>query len=87
MNKENVSIEIEQIYNFIAQYPDIEKISNIDRVILYLKEYHNYLCHIDMDCKEKLVIRLYKKKKSIYISKIPNFFDKSIFIKWLNHLL
>lgn len=87
MSKNNLSIDVEQIYNFIAQYPNIENISNIERVMLFLKEYYNHSCYIYLDCKDKLVIRISRRKKSINLSKIPNFFDRNNFIKWLVSLL
>lgn len=82
-------IEIEQIYNFIAEYPEILTKNNFDRVLTFLSAYHyDRSSIIDLHNDHCLEIHQQGNIKLLDLATAPNFLHKHDFLSWCNnHLL
>ena len=83
-------IEIKQIYNFIAEYPEIGKINNIDRIQEFIDAYL-YGKYTEMnvsDDKCLLNIKFYDGTDLEFdIKTLPNFLYKEDFLRWCTNYL
>lgn len=83
-------IEIKQIYNFIAEYPEIGKINNIDRIQEFIDAYL-YGKYTEMnvsDDKCLLNIKFYDGTDLKFdIKTLPNFLYKEDFLRWCTNYL
>jgi hypothetical protein len=76
-------IEIEQIYNFIAEYPEILSKNNFDRVRTFISAYHNDRgSEINMSDEHLLQIKYHGGIMSLDLNSAPNFLHKADFISW-----
>ncbi|WOE31908.1 MULTISPECIES: hypothetical protein [unclassified Acinetobacter] len=89
MQKSISLIEIEQIYNFIAEYPEILAKNNFDRVLTFISAYHyDRSSIIGLHGDHGLEIHQQGHIKVLDLTSAPNFLHKHDFLSWCtNHLL
>ena len=77
-------IEIEQIYNFIAEYPEILAKTNFDRIQTFIAAYHNERGSEINLCDERYLEVKFQGGNimNFDLNAVPNFLNKSDFIKW-----
>ena len=82
-------IEIEQIYNFIAEYPEILAKNNLDRVLTFISAYHNDRSSIiGLHGDHGVEIHKQGNVKLLDLGTAPNFLHKNDFLSWcVNNLL
>ncbi|OTG88357.1 hypothetical protein B9T31_02275 [Acinetobacter sp. ANC 4558] len=81
-------IELEQIYNFIAEYPEILSKTNFDRIRTFISVYHNDRGSEINICDENfLQIKYHGGIMSLDLNSVPNFLHKSDFITWCTNNL
>jgi len=82
-------IELEQIYNFIAEYPEILAKTNFDRVRTFISAYHNDRGSIiNFNDDNFLQIQYHGGNiMNLDLNSAPNFLHKSDFINWCSNYL
>ena len=85
MNNINV-IAIKQIYNFIAEYPDIR--SNIDKIQKFMNFYF-YDRQIEInEFNNDYILKINGTDLIFNLNEIPNFVQREDFINWcISHLI
>ena len=77
-------IELEQIYNFIAEYPEIGHSNNIDRILTFINTYRNDKPELKICNLENLLHITFHNSNPIKfdIKTLPNFLHKQDFLAW-----
>ena len=76
---------IRQIYYFILERPEINKMNNQERIQCFFNEIE-LPCKIDQSNTSKLHILINQQVRIIDGFDLPNFMNEQEFIQWMTHI-
>lgn len=85
MNNENYKIGLEQIYNFICEFPGFSSKSNLEKINIFCRNIHDkFQKNTNNDnLSEKMILLVNGKEIILNLLDAPKFMNKDMFINWI----